>query len=58
LIDENGNEVTSIMYDRIYYPSSDGLYSVEINNENFIINKKGECIYDCQNAPANHPKVE
>lgn len=53
-IDKTGKEVIPIKYD--YAEGfSEGLAQVKLNNKWFYINQKGECVKDCNNAPADHP---
>ena len=53
-IDKTGKEVIPIKYD--YAEGfSEGLAEVKLNNKWFYINQKGECVKDCNNAPADHP---
>lgn len=37
---------------------ADGLLKVKIDGKEFAINKQGQCVKDCHNAPANHPKAK
>ena len=53
-IDKTGKEVIPIKYDNAW-GFSEGLANVRLNNKWFYINQKGECVKDCNNAPANHP---
>ncbi|WP_462351775.1 WG repeat-containing protein [Capnocytophaga leadbetteri] len=53
-IDKTGKEVIPIKYDYVA-DFSEGLAEVELNNKWFYINQKGECVKDCNNAPADHP---
>ena len=56
-IDKTGKEVTPIKYD--YAVSfSEGLASVKLEGKWFYINPKGECVKNCDNAPADHPKAK
>ena len=53
-IDKTGKEVIPIKYD--YAEGfSEGLAQVKLNNKWFYINQKGECVKDCNNAPADYP---
>jgi KWG repeat domain protein len=46
--------VIPIKYDYVA-DFSEGLAQVKLNNKWFYINQKGECVKDCNNAPADHP---
>ena len=54
-IDKTGKEVIPIKYDYAEGFSEEGLAQVKLNNKWFYINQKGECVKDCNNAPADHP---
>ena len=53
-IDKTGKEVIPIKYDYVA-DFSEGLAQVKLNNKWFYINQKGECVKDCNNAPADYP---
>ena len=36
----------------------EGLAKVKLNDKWFYINPKGECVKDCNNAPADHPRAK
>lgn len=64
-VDQTGKIVIPLRYDstrktNMYYDSPDDLDKIEvyIGEKSFLINTKGECIKDCDNAPENHPKVK
>ena len=56
-IDKTGKEVIHIKYDDAY-SFSKGLAKVKLNDKWFYINPKGECVKDCNNAPADHPRAK
>ena len=55
-IDKTGKEVIPIKYDYAYF--SKGLALVKLEGKYFYINPKGECVKDCNNAPADHPRAK
>ena len=55
-IDKTSKEVIPLKYDDAYSFSEISLALVTINNKSFYINKKGECVIDCNNAPSDHPR--
>ncbi len=57
LIDTICKEVTPLKYDYVTY-FSNGSAQVVLNDKYFYINHKGECVKDCENAPADHPRAK
>lgn len=61
-IDFNGNLIIDYKYINPYnyhdYQFSNGLVRVSQGFSYFFINTKGECIKDCENAPADHPRAK
>lgn len=54
-IDTQGNLVIRLQYDEASSFLQEGIAKVTVDNKAFYINRKGECMLDCENAPANHP---
>lgn len=55
LIDTSGS-IINPRYDIIRYDKNE--IKVTINNKSFYINAKGQCVKDCKNAPADHPRAK
>ena len=58
IIDFNGNVIIPFIYKSISSQNINSIY-VSLNGEKYFeINTKGECVKDCENAPADHPKAK
>lgn len=50
-----GDLVIPLRYDKVSDFYEEGVAGVTVDNKSFFINKRGECVLDCENAPAGHP---